>query len=88
MTVIGSSGAIHLGWHTSSDATGPPVIGGGAVWSVDIGAGQLLAVSAVTGAVIARIGVGPLPHFASPTLWDGLVLVGTMRGVAAIGAGS
>lgn len=84
MTVIGSSGAIHLGWHTSSGASGPPVIGGGAVWSLDIGAGQLLALSAVTGGVLARIAVGPLPHFASPTPWDGLVLVGTMRGVTAI----
>jgi hypothetical protein len=30
--------------------------------------------------------VGPVPHFASPTLWDGLVLVGTMHGVTAIRA--
>ncbi len=84
MIVIGSSGAIHLGWHTSSGATGPPVIGGGAVWSLDIGAGQLLALSPSSGAVLARITVGSLPHFASPTLWDGFVLVGTMRGVTAI----
>ncbi|HXP33465.1 MAG TPA: PQQ-binding-like beta-propeller repeat protein, partial [Acidimicrobiales bacterium] len=84
MVVIGTSGAIHVGWHTSSGASGPPVIGGGAVWSLDIGAGVLLALSPSSGAVLARIGVGPLPHFASPTLWDGLVLVGTMHGVRAI----
>ncbi len=84
MIMIGTNGAIHLGWHTSSGATGPPVIGGGAVWSLDLGAGVLLALSPSTGAVLARIGVGPLPHFASPTLWDGLVMVGTMRGVTAV----
>jgi hypothetical protein len=27
-----------------------------------------------------------VPHFASPTLWDGLVLVGTMQGLTAVGA--
>jgi hypothetical protein len=88
MVQIGTGGAIHVGWHTSSGATGPPVIGGGAVWSLDIGAGQLLALSPSSGAVLARIAVGPLPHFASPTLWDGLVLVGTLRGVTAIRARS
>ena len=87
MVVIGSSGAIHVGWHTNSGATGPPVLGGGAVWSLDLASGALLALSPATGTVLARIEVGPLPHFASPTLWDGVVLVGTMRGVTAIRAG-
>ncbi|MHB8674432.1 MAG: outer membrane protein assembly factor BamB family protein [Candidatus Limnocylindrales bacterium] len=81
---IGADGSIHLGWRTDSGANGPPVIGGGAVWSIAIGAGELLALSPSTGAALARIGLDPVPHFASPTLWNGLVLVGTMRGVTAI----
>jgi hypothetical protein len=62
------------------------VIGGGAVWSLALGSGELQALSPSTGAVPARIAVGPVPRFASPTPWDGLVLVGTMRGVTAIRA--
>ncbi|MBF6605897.1 MAG: PQQ-binding-like beta-propeller repeat protein [Chloroflexi bacterium] len=84
MVRIGADGSIHLGWRMGSGANGPPVIGGGAVWSIAIGAGELFALSPSTGAVLARIGLGPVPHFASPTLWNGLVLVGTMRGVTAI----
>jgi hypothetical protein len=86
MVQIGSGGSIHLGWQTHAGATGPPVIGGGAIWSLALGTGELQALSPSTGDVLARIGVGPVPHFASPTLWDGLVLVGTMHGVTAVRA--
>jgi hypothetical protein len=51
-----------------------------------MGSRKLQALSPSTGAVLARIGVGSVPHFVSPTLWDGLVLVGTMRGVTAVRA--
>ncbi len=83
---IDAKGSIHVGWHTGSGANGPPVIGGDAVWSVDVAAGVLYALGLRDGAVLARIGLGAVPHFASPTLWDGLVLVGTMRGVAGVRA--
>jgi PQQ-like domain len=81
---IGAGGAIHPGWQTASGATGPPVIGGGAVWSIAIASGVLYALSPSNGRVLVHITVGSVPHFASPTLWDGLVLVGTMHGVVAI----
>jgi outer membrane protein assembly factor BamB len=80
---IGASGVITLGWRTTA-ATGPPVVGGGVVWSIDIGNGQLVALSARSGAVLARVTVGAVPHFASPTLWQGEILVGTLTGVIAI----
>lgn len=83
---IDATGRIHLGWHTQSGADGPPVVGGGAVWSVDVEAGVLYALNSTDGAIRARVGLGAVPHFASPTLWDGLVLVGTMRGVAGVRA--
>ena len=84
---IGAKGSISLGWHTGSGANGPPVVGNGTVWSLALGSGQLYALSASSGAVMAHIAVGALPHFASPTLWDGLVLVGTMNGVVAVRVG-
>ena len=86
MVQIGAGGAITPGWQTSSGATGPPVIGGGAVWSVSIASGKLFALSEADGSVLASISLGSVPHFDAPTLWDGLVLVGTLSGVVAIQA--
>ena len=82
---IGSDGSIHVAWRTSSGADGSPVVGGGAVWSLDLKAGVLYRLDPATGRATAHAGVGALPHFASPALWAGWVLVGTMRGVTAVG---
>ncbi|HEY5435201.1 MAG TPA: PQQ-binding-like beta-propeller repeat protein [Candidatus Limnocylindrales bacterium] len=84
---IRANGSISLGWHTSSGANGPPVVGNGTVWSLALNSGQLNALSTSSGAVRAHIAVGTVPHFASPTLWNGLVLVGTMHGVVAVRVG-
>jgi len=84
---IGTGGTIAVGWQTTSGATGPPVLGGGVVWSIDIATGVLNALSPSSGHVVASVAVGSVPHFASPTLWDGLVLVGTLRGVVAVRPG-
>jgi outer membrane protein assembly factor BamB len=84
---IGTDGSLHVGWQSTA-AGGPPVVGGGAVWTVRwaTGTGALFALNPATGAVLASIGVGPVPHFASPTLWNGQVFVGTMSGIAAVRA--
>lgn len=84
---IGADGSISLGWRTGSGANGPPVVGNGTVWSLALQSGQLYALSTSTGAVRAHIAVGAVPHFASPTLWNGLVLVGTRHGVVAVRVG-
>ncbi len=84
---IGSAGKISLGWHTATGANGPPVVGSGTVWSLALATGELYALSTSNGAVTAHINVGPVPHFASPTLWNGLVLVGTMHGLVAVRVG-
>jgi outer membrane protein assembly factor BamB len=78
---VGADGSLRKGWANSS-AGGPPVIGGGAVWSLS--GGLLYALDPKTGATRAKIAVGTLPHFASPTLWNGLVFVGNMAGVFAV----
>ena len=79
--MIKPDGSIQPGW-VSSIVGGPPVVGGGAVWSLT--SGKLYALDPATGNVLASIDVGDLPHFASPTLWNGLVLAGTMSGVVAV----
>ncbi len=81
---IGTAGSIQPLWRTGSGAAGPPVVGGGAVWSLNLEAGDLVELEVGTGAAMARVAVGAVPHFASPTLWSGRVFVGTMRGVVAV----
>jgi hypothetical protein len=44
----------------------------------------VVALDAATGAIRGTIDVGPLPHFASPTLTGGLLLIGTMNGLTAV----
>ncbi len=82
---VGSDGSQTVGW-TSTAAGGPPVVGGGAVWSVDTGAGKLVALDAATGTALGSIAVGAVPHFVSPTLWANQVLVGTDAGVTSVSA--
>ncbi len=84
---ISAKGKISLGWHTSTGASAPPVIGNGTVWSLALATGELYALNTSSGAVRAHITVGAVPHFASPTLWNGLVLVGMMHGVVAVRVG-
>jgi len=54
---------------------GPPVVGGGAVFTVDEGSGRLDVLSAATGHLLAQVALGVVPHFDSPALAPGLVLV-------------
>ncbi len=56
---------------------------GGSVWALST-RGVLAQLNAATGRTQASISVGAVPHFATPTLWNGLVLVGTMSGVVAV----
>jgi outer membrane protein assembly factor BamB len=81
-----ADGTIEVGWKTSTGAGGPPVVGGGAVWSCNIDNGKLFALDPATGATLASIAVGDLPHFASPSLWRGQVFIGTLAGVTAVNA--
>ncbi|MGD0121284.1 MAG: PQQ-binding-like beta-propeller repeat protein [Candidatus Limnocylindrales bacterium] len=84
---VAPDGKLAVGWTTPAGVGGgPPVIGGGAIWSVNVESGLLYAIDPATGSVLAALSTGPLPHFATPTLWSGLVLIGTMSGVTAITA--
>lgn len=82
---VGPSGAITVDWK-APNANGSPVVGGGAVWTADWNKGVLLAIDPANGATAGSLAVGALPHFVSPTLWRGMVFVGTMSGVAAVKA--
>jgi outer membrane protein assembly factor BamB len=76
---------IHVLWRGPAAAAGSPVIGGGAVWAADWGAGTLYQLDPASGHVRRHIALGsPLPHFASPSLSGPLALIGTMSGVVAV----
>ncbi len=81
---VASNGSFSIGWQTSSGANGPPVLGGGSVFTVDTNSGTLYVLNAATGATQAQISVGSVPDFASPTLLGAVALVGTRSGVVAI----
>jgi polyvinyl alcohol dehydrogenase (cytochrome) len=79
------TGTIVVTWHTTQGtATGPPVVGGGAVWSLAISTGILYALNPSTGTVITSISVGPVEHFATPMLSGGDVFVPVSDGVVAV----
>ena len=82
--VIGSDGTLSAGWRAPSNVAGSPVVGGGVVWSLDVGAGTLYALGEANGQTRATFSVGAVSRFASPTLAGGLVLIPTMRGVTAL----
>jgi polyvinyl alcohol dehydrogenase (cytochrome) len=78
--------SMSLGWTGPSTAnSGPPILAGGALWSVDWGLARLYALNAATGATVSGfpIAIDPTPHFAGPSAALGLVLVGTKSGVSA-----
>jgi outer membrane protein assembly factor BamB len=86
MTAVNVAGGhLRVLWRGPATASGSPVVGGGAVWVADWNSGTLYELSEVTGRVQQQIGLGSaLPHFASPSLSGGLVIIGTLHGVVAV----
>jgi outer membrane protein assembly factor BamB len=58
-------------WKSSSFNAGPPIIAGGAVWSIDIDAGTLTAFAPDSGRVLATESLGSVTHFATPSAGGG-----------------
>ncbi|MEA5455838.1 PQQ-binding-like beta-propeller repeat protein [Sinomonas sp. JGH33] len=86
MTVTSPPG-LRLGWRLPVRAAGSPVTGYGAVWVVDYETGDLYALDPASGGIRRHAQLGPVPHFASPTLSGGRAFVGTLDGVAALSVG-
>jgi polyvinyl alcohol dehydrogenase (cytochrome) len=80
-----ASSSVRVLWRGPPDVWGSPVIGGGAVWVASPDSGILYELSPATGQTSQQITVASgLPHFVSPSLAGGLVLVGTLTGVTAV----
>ncbi|MCO5997838.1 outer membrane protein assembly factor BamB family protein [Actinoallomurus rhizosphaericola] len=76
--------ALRRVWRAPGNVKGSPVVGGGAVWTLDTDAGVLHALAESDGHSLASRRIGEVSRFASPTLAGSLVLVPTMRGVTAV----
>ncbi|HEX4492046.1 MAG TPA: PQQ-binding-like beta-propeller repeat protein [Acidimicrobiia bacterium] len=73
-----------LGWAGPAVSTaGPPILAGGALWSVAWPGGTMYALNPATGGTLATYALGAVPHFASPSSALGLLLIGTDAGVTA-----
>jgi hypothetical protein len=64
--------------------TGSPVLGGGAVWSLNPRAGFLHVMDETSGRSLATASVGEATRFASPVLSGEVVLVPTFAGITAL----
>ncbi len=75
---------LQVNWQSLNQITLPPIVGGHTVYSLDPG-GTLYALDTETGLVRAQLSLGmAVPHFATPTLSQGRVFVGTFEGVSAV----
>ncbi len=72
------------GWQAPQQVTGSPVIGGNTVYSLDPAGGMLYALDAAAGSVLATISVGTTSRFATPTLTQSSIIVGTLQGIVAV----
>ncbi len=82
---VGPGVRLTLGWQAPARVTGSPVVGGHTVYSLDPG-GTLYALDIDSGNVRTKVSVGATSRFATPTLYQGRVLVGTLTGVVAVTA--
>lgn len=79
---IGPGATFSVAW--TGPSTGPPIIAGGAVWAVAFGQSTLYAFDPATGAVRARIDVGPTVHFTTPASLDGTLVVAAGSTIVAV----
>jgi outer membrane protein assembly factor BamB len=80
---IDSAGAIQVVWHAASNIAGSPVIGGGAVWSIDR-SGTLYELDPATGTVLGSIAVGRTSRFATPAIYGSTLYIPTMTGLTVV----
>jgi hypothetical protein len=82
--LIDSTGHIRVLWHAPSAITGSPIIGGGRVWTLDPGAGQLHSLDTLTGADRGSVSVGAVSRFATPAAYGRNLYVPTLSGLTIV----
>jgi hypothetical protein len=69
-------------WSVAGGFFGPPIVAGGAVWSVDQD-GRLVGVDPASGAIRFDQNIGAVTHFTTPTAAGGLLLVAATTHIVA-----
>lgn len=72
------------GWQATGQIVGSPIVGGQTLYSVNYTLGVLYALNTATGQMRTQVSVGQTSRFATPTLYQTTVFVGTLTGVAAV----
>lgn len=81
---ISDDGKMTTGWQAGADITGSPIVGGQTVYSLGRD-GSLYALNSETGQQRAKLALGSaVNRFATPTLANGTIFVGTMKSVEAV----
>ncbi|HVS29649.1 MAG TPA: PQQ-binding-like beta-propeller repeat protein [Solirubrobacteraceae bacterium] len=75
---------LSVAWKGPGFRAGPPIVAGGAVWTLDLDGGVLYALSAADGSVIAKTSVGSVAQFTTPAESAGRVLVAAGTRVVAV----
>jgi polyvinyl alcohol dehydrogenase (cytochrome) len=86
LAAVSSAGSrVAVSWRGPAGVWGSPVVGGGAVFVASPDSGVLYELNPASGRVRYQVQVGgALPHFVSPSLSGGLLLIGTLTGVTAV----
>jgi outer membrane protein assembly factor BamB len=63
---LGSSPSFNVAWRGPAFNAGPPIVAGGAVWTVDIAGGTLYSLSLGDGHVLFKSSLGGVAHFCTP----------------------
>jgi outer membrane protein assembly factor BamB len=71
-----SARALAQAWRGPGFRAGPPIVAGGAVWTVDLDGGVLYALDAGTGRVRFRAGIDNPAQFTAPTAAGEWIYVG------------
>jgi outer membrane protein assembly factor BamB len=72
LVALGVSGnSFSTAWRSGSFNAGPPIVAGGAVWSIDTDSGTLTAFAPDSGRVVATDSLGTVTHFATPSAGGG-----------------
>ena len=71
-------------WRSPTFDTGPPIVAGGLVWTIDVSAGALVGLDERTGKEVIRHDIGEVSHFASPAAAYDCVFAPALRTITAL----
>jgi len=81
---IGAGPSFKQIWSSSGFLAGPPVIAGETVWTVDRG-GNLYGFTSDKGEILAKIPLGSVANFTTPTLSQGSLIVAATKQIISLG---